>query len=42
MPDQEIDISQVLPGSCCGRYVPDPDEIERILAEVGIEKFAAA
>src|SRR5215204_5170048 len=38
MSDQEIDISQVLPGPCCGRYVPEPDEIERILAEVGIER----
>ena len=36
--DQEIDISQVLPGPCCGRYVPEPDELERVLAEVGIER----
>src|SRR5215203_5477984 len=38
MTDQEIEISQVLPGSCCGRYVPEPDEIERILAGLGIER----
>jgi hypothetical protein len=38
MTDQEIGISQVLPGPCCGRYVPEPDELERILAEVGIER----
>src|SRR5215216_7252686 len=38
MPDQEIEISQVLPGPCCGRYVPEPDELERTLAEVGIER----
>ena len=36
--DQEIDISQLLPGPCCGRYVPEPDEIEWVLAEVGIER----
>src|SRR5215203_6618242 len=38
MSDQEIDISQVLPGPCCGRYVPEPNELERVLAEVGIER----
>lgn len=38
MTDQEIGISQVLPGPCCGRYVPEPEELERILAEVGIER----
>jgi hypothetical protein len=36
--DQEIDISLLLPGPCCGRYVPEPDEIEWVLAEVGIER----
>ena len=40
MTDQEIDIGQVLPGPCCGRYVPEPDEIERILAGLGIERTA--
>jgi hypothetical protein len=35
---QEIGISQVLPGPSCGRYVPEPDELERVLAEVGIER----
>jgi hypothetical protein len=38
MTDQEIDISQVLPGPCCERYVPEPDELERTLAELGIER----
>ena len=38
MTDQEIDIGQVLPGPCCGRYVPEPDEIERVLAGLGIER----
>ena len=38
MTNQEIDISQVLPGPSCGRSVPEPDEIERVLAEVGIER----
>ncbi len=38
MTDREIDISQVLPGPCCGRYVPEPDELERTLAELGIER----
>src|SRR5215212_11480365 len=38
MTNQEIDISQVLPAPSCGRYVPEPDEIERVLAEVGIER----
>jgi hypothetical protein len=38
MPAQEIGISQVLPGPCCGRYVPEPDELERILAELGLER----
>ncbi len=38
MTDQEIEISQVLPGPCCGRYVPEPDEIERTLAGLGIER----
>jgi hypothetical protein len=28
----------VLPGPCCGRYVPEPNELERVLAEVGIER----
>jgi hypothetical protein len=37
MIDQEIEISQVMDGSCCGRYVP-ADEIERILAGLGIER----
>src|SRR4029453_13631509 len=36
--DQEKDISQLLPGPCCGRYVPEPDELERVLAEVDIER----
>jgi hypothetical protein len=40
MTDQEIDIGQVLPGPCCGRYVPEPDEIERVLAGLGIERTA--
>jgi hypothetical protein len=40
MTNQEIDISQVLPGPCCGRYVPVPDEIDRILAGLGIERTA--
>jgi len=38
MTDRQIEISQVLPGPCCGRYVPEPDEIERILAGLGIER----
>ena len=38
MIDQQIEISQVMDGSCCGRYVPEPDEIERILAGLGIER----
>ena len=38
MTDRQIEISQVLPGPCCGRYVPEPDELERVLAEVGIER----
>jgi hypothetical protein len=37
MIDQQIEISQVMDGSCCGRYVPT-DEIERILARLGIER----
>ena len=37
MIDQEKEISQVMDGSCCGRYVP-ADEIERILAGLGIER----
>jgi hypothetical protein len=37
MIDQEIEISQVMDGSCCGRYVP-ADKIERILAGLGIER----
>ena len=37
MIDQEIEISQVMDGSCCGRYVP-ANEIERILAGLGIER----
>ena len=40
MTDQQIDIGQVLPGPCCGRYVPEPDEIDRILAGLGIERTA--
>ena len=36
MIDQQIGISQVMDGSCCGRYVP-ADEIERILARLGIK-----
>jgi hypothetical protein len=35
MIDQEI--SRVMDGSCCGRYVP-AEEIERILAGLGIER----
>jgi hypothetical protein len=38
MPEQEIDINQLLPGPCCGRYVPEPNELERVLAEAGIER----
>jgi hypothetical protein len=38
MTEQEIGISQLLPGPCCGLYVPGPDEIERTLAELGIER----
>ena len=38
MTDRQIEISQVLPGPCCGRYVPEPDEIERILAGLEIER----
>jgi hypothetical protein len=38
MTDQEIDIGQVLPGPCCGRDVPEPNEIETILAGLGIER----
>ena len=37
MIDQEIEISKVMDGSCCGRYVP-AEEIERILARLGIER----
>ena len=37
MIDQQVGISQVMDGSCCGRYVP-ADEIERILAGLGIER----
>jgi hypothetical protein len=37
MIDQQIGISQVMDGSCCGRYVPT-DEIERTLARLGIER----
>ena len=33
-----MDIGRVLPGPCCGRYVPDPDELERVLAGLGIER----
>ena len=45
MTDQEtnatnIDLSQVLPGYCCGRFVPGPDEIDEILARLGIERTA--
>ena len=28
----------MLPGPCCGRYVPEPDKIERTLAGLGIER----
>jgi len=43
MPNQETnmsdrDISQVLPGPCCGRFVSEPNELERTLAELGIER----
>jgi hypothetical protein len=34
------DIGRVLPGPCCGRFVPGPDEIETTLAELGIERTA--
>jgi hypothetical protein len=34
------DISQVLPGPCCGRFVPGPDEIDETLARLGIEPTA--
>ena len=37
MIDQQVEISQVMDGSCCGRYVP-ADEIERILGRLGIER----
>ena len=37
MIDQQVEISQVMDGSCCGRYVP-AEEIERILARLGIER----
>jgi hypothetical protein len=40
MPHQQIDISQVLPGPCCGRYVPEPNELEWVLAGLGIERTA--
>jgi hypothetical protein len=45
MTDQETnmsdkDISQVLPGPCCGRFVPEPNELERTLAELGIDHTA--
>jgi len=43
MTDQEtnttdIDLSKVLPGPCCGRFVPGPDEIDETLARLGIER----
>jgi hypothetical protein len=38
MTDQEIELSQVLPGPCCGRFVAEPDELERTLSELGIER----
>jgi hypothetical protein len=34
------DIGQVLHGPSCGRFVPGPDEIDEILAELGIERTA--
>src|SRR5215203_6990762 len=45
MTDQETnttdqDLSQVLPGPCCGRFVPGPDEIDETLARLGIERTA--
>jgi len=32
------DTSQALPGPSCGHYVPEPDELERTLAGLGIER----
>ena len=37
MIDQQVEISQAMDGSCCGRYVPT-NEIERTLARLGIER----
>jgi hypothetical protein len=34
------DIGQVLHGPFCGRFVPDPDELDETLAELGIERTA--
>jgi hypothetical protein len=34
------DIGQVLHGPSCGRFIPGPDEIDEILAELGIERTA--
>jgi hypothetical protein len=34
------DIGQVLPGPCCGRFVPQPEEIDSTIAELGIERTA--
>ena len=33
-------IDQVLPGPCCGRFVPQPEEIDSTIAELGIERTA--
>src|SRR5215207_1372392 len=33
-------IDQVLPGPCCGRFVPQPEEIDSTLAGLGIERTA--
>src|SRR3954449_4379874 len=38
MTEREMDIGRVLLGPCCGRYVPVPDELERVLAGLGIER----
>jgi hypothetical protein len=36
----DMDIGQLLPGPCCGRFVPGLDEIDEIQAELGIERTA--
>lgn len=33
-------IDQVLSGPCCGRFVPQPEEIDSTTAELGIECIA--